>query len=186
MRVLAQVRHRGWWITFVLLMVTALLASVLVGAFLARLSQPSELGRSTVGEWVEFTNVGLRARVDDVTVATEFPRASDPAQVKTAPAGMAFLRVRMTIEPSTDGNGSTYCSLQLHNGDGEHLTLTESGVEGPSSSDCSPPTDGEPGGEGTGFETQTVFVIIAEPSKTYVLELHTVDDDRDVFHTITL
>lgn len=172
---------RRWWV-FGLLMVMALVFALIIGNYLARLHEPTEVGTSALGEWGDLGDQGLRLRLDEMVMAKSFPDAY--GEQTSAPEGMEFLRVRMTIDPvATDLDGS--CIFELHNGDGENLGLRELAVEGPPRLDCidfsedSDPPSGDP------FETQTVFVVVPEPIESYSIQVHLITDENETYRTFT-
>ncbi len=164
-------RGRGWWISFVLLLVVALAFSMVVGDYVARLRQPTEAGRSTTGEWADISEFGFRARLDDVTLAKTFTNSYDPEQHKGGPEGTSLLRVRMSIEALVDDDEVLGCSWRLFNGAGEQLTLTEYGIEGPESSECTFVSDEGTRQKGVPFQTQVVYVVVPDDIDSYSLQL---------------
>lgn len=177
--------QRGWWVSFVLLLATALVVSTLVGGYLARLSQPAEVGQARVGEWMDLADQGFRARVDSIELSPAFPSSYDPEQNQSAPEGLVFLRVRMTVEPLVDPDATVACTLKLFNGEGEELTLTESGIDGPEYSDCLFPTDEKERVLGEAYQTQTVWAVIEEPVQSFTLQLQPLFQDQRVYWSIS-
>ncbi|MGV8847323.1 hypothetical protein [Tessaracoccus sp.] len=167
----AWLRQRGWWISFVALLVIALVFSLAVGDYVAKLRQPVEAGRSTIGEWADLSEHGFRARLDDVSIATTFPSAYDPNQKIAGPDGTSLLRVRMSIEALVDANDIVGCSWRLFNGSGERLTLTEYGIEGPASTECTFISEEATREKGVPFQTQLVYVVVPEALESYSLQL---------------
>lgn len=162
---------RGWWISFAVLLSVSLVFALIVGARVATVNDPVELGHSTTGEWAELSEFGFRARLDDMSIAESFPSAYEETLDKAAPEGMALLRVRFSIEPLVADDGLVACLLSLFNGKGDRLTRIEYGVAGPESAECSLiSTDGERQ-EGVPYATQTVWVVAPDPVESFSLQL---------------
>ncbi len=179
------VRRRGWWISFVVLFVAAMSFSLVVGDYVAQLRQPIEAGRSTTGEWADLSEFGFRARLDDVTMSTTFPNSYDPEQEKSGPDGTSLLRVRMSIEALVDEDEVLGCSWRLFNGSGEQLTLTEYGIEGPESSECTLISDDMVREKGVAFQTQVVYVVVPDAIDSYSLQLYPNFGASPVYWTFT-
>lgn len=177
-------KKRGWWVSFVLLMVVALIFSTVVGGYVSQLRAPKEIGRSSVGEWADLSDHGFRARLDSMDLAPAFPRSFDPGEEMIAPAGTQYLRVRMSIEPLVGQDEDLGCLWKLFDGDGEQLTLTEFGVEGPASTQCSFLGEGSLE-KGVAFESQEVYVVVPDAGEDYRLEVHASGDGARVYWTFT-
>ncbi|MEO7587794.1 MAG: hypothetical protein ABIS84_07160 [Arachnia sp.] len=176
---------RGWWVSFALLLSFALVFSLAVGDFLARQGEPKELGSSRIGEWADLSEHGFRARLDSLDMATQLPNAYNPDVISSAPPGMTYLRVRMTIEPLVGPDDDLQCSWKVTNGAAEQLSLTESAIEGPQFGGCTHPFDEGPRERGVPFGTQTVYVVIAEPLESYTLRLQPQLADGSPYWTFT-
>ena len=169
-------RHVGptmspwWWTSFIVLLTSSVVFSVVVGNILAGLNDPEELGHSSVGEWADLGQFGFRARLDDVTISESFPSAYDEART-VGEEGASLLRVRFTIEPVAGRDEHISCSMKLFNADGEELTLTKYGVAGPVSTECTAAVDSEASGTGEPFETQMVWVVLPDFGDDYTLWL---------------
>lgn len=164
-------RQRGWWISFVVLVVVVLVFSLVVGDYVARLRQPTEAGRSTTGHWADLSEYGLRARLDEIAISATFPDAYDPAQQTAGPEGTSLLRVRMSIEPLVGEEEVLGCSWRLFNGAGEQLTLTEYGIEGPASTECTFISEETAREKGVAFQSQVVYVVVPNALESYSLQL---------------
>ncbi len=182
----AWLRQRGWWISFVVLLVISLVFSLLVGDYVAQLRQPTEAGRSRTGEWADFSESGFRARLDEMSIAPTFPSAYDPQRTTAGPDGTSLLRVRMSIEALVDADEVIGCSWRLFNGSGEQLTLTEYGVEGPASTECTFISDEAAREKGVPFQSQVVYVVVPEALESYSIRLSPSLAGNSSYWTFTL
>lgn len=185
MKLLALLQKGGWWTSFAVLVAAVVVFSVVVGHYLVGIGVAHEAGRTATGEWADRSDHGFRARLDSLTMATSLASAYDASLGQMPPEGMVFLRVRMTLEPWVGPDEGLDCRLALYNGDGEELTLTESGLEGPEHTGCL--FLGEVGvrSEGVAFQTQTVFVVVPEPVEAYELRLYSMATDQRSYWTFT-
>ena len=181
----AWLRRRAWWVSFVVLLVAALVFSMVVGDYVARLRQPTQAGRTTAGQWADLSEFGFRARLDDVAMSTAWPSAYDPEQEVTAPDGSSLLRVRMSLEPLVDEDVSIGCSFRLFSAAGEQLTLREYGVEGPQSSECTFVSEGTTREKGVPFQSQVVYIVLPENVDSYSLQLYPNLGASPVYWTFT-
>lgn len=178
-------KNHRWWVTFVLLLVVALTFSRVVGGYVSQLRQPSEIGTSSTGEWADLSAYGFRARLDSLDLAASFPRSFDSGERMTAAPGTQYLRVRMSIEPLVGEDQDMGCIWKLFNGEGEQLTLTEYGIEGPASTQCSFLEDEGSREKGVPFGSQEVYVVLPDAIGSFSLQVHADGSDGRVYWTFT-
>lgn len=174
----------GRWVALALVMALALVFSLIVGNYLARLYEPRELGSSATGEWADLSEYGFRMRLDDVTKATSFPSSYGEGEYTTAEEGTELLRIQLSIEPLVGPEEDVSCRFELYNGDGEKLGLKELTVDGPAAVDCTAGFD-DPRPMGVAYDTQMVHVVIPEPVENYTLEMYPLAADSTVYWTFT-
>lgn len=184
-RTRAWMSTRGWWISFAVLLAVALVFSTVVGNYVARLKEPVEVGTSVTGEWADLAEYGFRARLDSLELSTTYPSSSNAGDPRTAPEGATYLRVRMSIEPLVAADADMGCFWELFNSDGEQLTMTEFGVDGPLSRQCTYlELEGSRELE-VPFTSQEVYVVVPDDVESYTLQLSPQFGDKAVFWTFT-
>lgn len=184
-RFLTRARQGHWWVAAVVLAMVALILSWAVGGYISQLREPVEIGTSEAGEWVDLSEYGLRLRLDSMELAPSFPRSFNESEQMTAPEGTQYLRVRMSIEPTVDEDEYVGCFWKLLNGDGEQLTLTEFGIAGPASTQCSFLEDEGSLEKGVPFASQEVYVVVPKPVESFSLQVNVDTDEGRLYWTFT-
>ena len=178
-------RDPKWWVAFGIIAALVVGYSVAVGQYLSTLRQPEVIGHSVVGEWADLSDYGFRIRVDSMEYFDALPGSWDPSQVNEPPEGMKYLRVLYTVEALVPPEGDLGCIVDLRNGDGEELDLTEIGLAGPEGEGCTR-YDGRDGiAVGDTYETQSVFVVQPVPIEDYTIVITPMFADERVHWEIT-
>lgn len=173
-----------WWLGFVGLTVFSLGLALALGNYVSHLREPIEVAEVDVGEWADLPVSGFEVRVEAIDAAPSFPSAWQEGEQVHAPQSMQLVRVQLTVRPLVGPEADMGCIVRLFNGDGEELTLTEYGVVGPESSNCSLYSDLGPRAQGVEFSTQTVWVVPSAMVDESYIEIHPLYADDRTFVTV--
>ena len=169
------------WAVLAGLVALAIVVGLVLGQFaagrLAIFRYGDLRGSSPMGEWVDFSEYGFKARLDEAEAAQTMPtRYGDEA---TADEGMVLVRVKLSIELTVDLAVDNYtdmvtCDLSLWNAAGERINLLSPyDIAGPEAPGCyalpKPLVAGEV------RKIQSVFQVRAADVEGLILELTTTD-----------
>lgn len=169
------------WAVLAGLVVLAIVVGLVLGQFAAgrlHVHRYGDLrGTSPMGEWVDFSEFGFKARLDEAEAAETMP--SRFGGESTAEPGMVLVRVKMTIEFTVDLAVDNYtdmvtCDLALWNAAGERINyLGPYDVAGPEAVGCYALP--KPYAAGELREIQSTFQVRPDDLDGLLLELTTTD-----------